>query len=328
MNFAKKLLCILMAVLCLGSIPMGVNAQEDVAPYIQRMIQYYLHYQSDAREEINTLLEYIVDRDPGQGLLWQQIMADWAYCNEEQTVTVRVLPDGLPQDDSLCIVVLGYGLNADGSMKEELVDRLVVALASALKYPNAYVCVTGGATASGSSNTEAGQMAVWLQSKGLESSRLILETKSLSTHANATKVYRILNSQYPQVTNVAVVSSDYHIPWGTAVFSAAFRYGAYNGGREIALVGNAANVTGKTMDTLYSQALGISAIAGFRFDGSAVPARYAAVEEVATEALYLTEPVAAEPEEDQSWMHFPAAMLVLAGVILLIPAKKKNMVKE
>ena len=327
MNFAKRLLCILLAVLCLWRIPVGVNAQEDVSPYIQRLIQYYLHYQSDAREEIDTLLQYIVDRDPGQGLLWQQIMADWAYCNEEKTVTFGVLPEGLPQDDSLCIVVLGYGLNADGSMKEELVDRLVVALASALKYPNAYVCVTGGATASRSSNTEAGQMSAWLQSKGLESSRLILETRSLSTHANATKVYSILNSQYPQVTSVAVVSSDYHIPWGTAVFSAAFRYGAYNGGREITLVGNAANATGKTMDTLYSQALGISAIAGLSFDGSAVPARYAA-EEVAAEALLLTEPVAAEPEEDRSWMIFPAAMLALVGVILLIPAKKKNTVKE
>lgn len=328
MNRMRKLLCVLLAALCLWQLTGKTEAKEDVTPYIQRMIQYYLHYQSDAREEIDTLLEYITDRDPGQGLLWRQIMTDWIYCNEEQAVTFGVLPDGLPRDDSLCIVVLGYGLNADGSMKEELVDRLVVALASALKYPDAYVCVTGGATASGSSNTEAGQMAAWLQSKGLESSRLILETKSLSTHANATKVYSILNSQYPQITNVAVVSSDYHISWGTAVFSAAFRYGAYHGGREITLVGNAANATEKTMDTLYSQALGISAIAGLSFDGSAVPARYAAAEEVATEALYLTEPVAAEPEKDRNWMVFPAVMLALAGVIVLIPVKKKETVEK
>lgn len=323
MKFLKRLACITLAALCLWKFPIQAHAQEDVSPYIQRLIQYYLHYQSDAQEEMETLLAYITECDPGQGLLWQQIMDDWAFCNETQTITYSVLPDGLPQDDSLCIVVLGYGLNADGSMKEELVDRLVVALASALKYPNAYVCVTGGATASASGNTEAGQMAAWLQSKGLDSSRLILETKSLSTHTNATRVYKILNKQYPQVTSVAVVSSDYHIAWGTAMFATALHYGSYNGGREITLVGNAANVTGKTMDTLYSQAMGISAIVGLTFDGTAIPARYA-VEETTMEVLPLAEPVAVEPEEDRSWMIFPTAMLAVAGVLVLIPAKKKE----
>lgn len=323
MKSMRKWLCILLTVAFLWQLPGKAEAQEDVSPYIQRMIQYYLHYQSDAREEIETLLHYIEDRDPAQGLLWQEIMADWAYCNEKQVVLYGVLPDGLPQDDSLCIVVLGYGLNADGSMKEELIDRLVVALASALKYPNAYVCVTGGATASASSNTEAGQMAAWLTEKGLDSSRLILESKAQSTHTNATRVYNILNQQYPQVTSVAVVSSDYHIPWGTAMFATAFRYGAYNGGREITLVANAANATGKTMDTLYSQALGISAIAGLSFDGTAIPARYA-TEEVTTEVLPAAEPAVAEPEENRKQMIFPAVMLGVAGVILLIPTKKKE----
>lgn len=329
MNFAKRLVCILLAMLCLGSIPVQAKAQENVSPYIQRMIQYYLHYQSDAQTEIETLLEYIASADPGQGVLWRQIMVDWAYCNEKQTICYEVLPDSLPQDDSLCIVVLGYGLKADGSMKEELIDRLVVALASALKYPNAYVCVTGGATASGSSATEAGQMAAWLQEKGLDSSRLILETKALSTHTNATRIYNILNQQYPQITSVAVVSSDYHIPWGTAMFTTAFHHGAYNGGREIRLVGNAANATGKTMDTLYSQALGISAIAGLSFDGNAVPARYA-TEESVTQVLPVAEPavVGTETETDKSGRIFPAVMLAVAGVLLLIPTRKKNTVKE
>lgn len=329
MNFAKKLVCILLAILCLWSAPVQVKAQEDVSPYIQRMVQYYLHYQSDAETEIGTLLDYIASADPGQGVLWRQVMVDWAYCNEEQTLCYEVLPDGLPQDDSLCIVVLGYGLKADGSMKEELIDRLVVALASALKYPNACVCVTGGATASGSSATEAGQMAAWLQEKGLDSNRLILETKALSTHANATRVYDILNQQYPQVTSVAVVSSDYHIPWSTAMFTTAFHYGVYNGGREIRMVGNAANATGKTMDTLYSQALGISAIAGLSFDGNAVPARYA-TEESVTQVLPAAEPalVETEAETDKNRMIFPAVMLAVAGVLLLIPTKKKDMVKK
>lgn len=50
-----------------------------------------------------------------------------------------VLPDGLPDTDELCIVVLGFQLNPDGSMRDELINRLNVALRSAEKYPNAYI---------------------------------------------------------------------------------------------------------------------------------------------------------------------------------------------
>ena len=69
----------------------------------------------------------------------------------------------------LCIVIMGYDLRDDGSMKEELIDRLVVGLSSALKYPNAYVAVTGGATSDVPGVTEAGQMAQWLMERGLQS---------------------------------------------------------------------------------------------------------------------------------------------------------------
>lgn len=71
-----------------------------------------------------------------------------------------VLPDGLPDTDELCIVVLGFQLNPDGSMRDELINRLNVALRSAEKYPNAYIVCTGGGTASGNASaTEAGEMA-------------------------------------------------------------------------------------------------------------------------------------------------------------------------
>ena len=35
-----------------------------------------------------------------------------------------VLPDGLPDTDELAIVVLGFQLNPDGSMRSELTERL------------------------------------------------------------------------------------------------------------------------------------------------------------------------------------------------------------
>lgn len=323
MKFLKRLACALLAVVCLlGCLPVSAGAQEDLTPYLQRLVQYYLHYQSNADTEIDALLNYITQEDPGQGLLWRDIMDSWDYHNRTMPVYTEVLPDGLPQDDSLCIVVLGYGLRADGSMKEELVDRLVVGLASALKYPNAYVCVTGGATADNTRDTEAGQMAAWLLDKGLDSSRLILESKSLSTTENALNVYSLLTSQYPGVSSVAVVSSDYHIPWGCTMFSTVSHYKSYHGGKSLQVVANAANATSNRTDTLYSQAWGISIITNIPFNGSAVPAMYA--EETTMETLPQAEPPVVEVEEDRSWMVFPAVMIGLAIMILFIPTKKKE----
>ena len=322
MKFVKRLICVLLG-LCLGVVfPLSAGAQEDVTPYIQRMIQYYLHYQEQADAEIETLLDYIASVDPGQGTLWRAIMDDWRWNNENMTVNRDVLPDGLPQDDSLCIVILGYGLRSDGSMKEELIDRLVVGLASALKYPNAYVCVTGGPTASNTNDTEAGQMSRWLMDKGLEPGRILVEDRSLSTTENARNVYSLLCSRFPQVTSVAVVSSDYHIPWGVSMFTTVSHYESYHGGSAIRVVGNAANTTGNTTDTLYSQAWGISIITDMPFNGDAVPAMYAT--ETTVETLLRAEPQVEVEEADNRWMVGPAALLGLAVVILLVPTKQKG----
>lgn len=321
MKIVRTLVCLLVCLSLCVSVPFAASAQEDVTPYIQRMIQYYLHYGQSADSEIEALLDYIESVDPGQGTLWRGIMEDWRWNNEEMTVNRDLLPDRLPQDDSLCIVILGYALNDDGSMQEELIDRLVVGLASALKYPNAYVCVTGGATAANTRDTEAGRMGDWLVEKGVEPHRVIREDRSYSTTENARNVCALLRERYPQVSSVAVVSSDYHIPWGVSMFTTVSHYESYYNGHSIKVVGNAANTTGNNRDTMYSQAWGISIIAELPFDGNAVPAMYAT--ETTVETLPPAEPRVAVEEEDNRWMAVPTVLLGLAAVILMIPAKKK-----
>lgn len=322
MQFVKKLICLLLVVSLCALMILPVSAQENVTTYIQRMVQYYLHYQTDAGAEIETLLGYIESADPGQGTLWREIMKDWRWCNEEMPVYRDLLPDGLPQDDSLCIVVLGYGLEDDGSMKEELIDRLVVALASALKYPNAYICVTGGPTANNTKDTEAGQMSKWLMEKGLEPSRILVEDRSLSTSDNARYVFELLRSQAPQVSSIALVSSDYHIPWGMALFMTMSEHAAYYNGQVVEVVANAANTTGNNTDTLYSQALGICALMGIPFESNTVPAQYA--QKPTEETLPPAEEEVIVEEEDHSWMIPPAILLGAAVVVLLIPTKKRG----
>lgn len=268
MSFFRKIFSLFLA-LSLLALPLRVRAAGDTEDYVQRMIQYYLNYQEQAEEEIAVLLDYISETDPQQAELWRKIMVSWAYNNSQMTVNRGILPDGLPTDDSLCIVIMGYGLNKDGSMKEELIDRLVVGLSSALKYPNAYVAVTGGATSDVKDVTEAGQMAQWLRERGISNDRLIVENKALSTTQNAVRVHRLLMSGYPQVSSVAVITSDYHIRQSCTMFTTMSHYAsAVNGTRQLKLVGNAVNDTGRTKNDLYTQAWGISVITGVPFDGT------------------------------------------------------------
>ena len=67
----------------------------------------------------------------------------WGYVNTDLVIHGDHLPDGLPKDDSLALVILGGALNPDGSMRDELVRRLEVGLDCAAQYPNAYVSAPG-----------------------------------------------------------------------------------------------------------------------------------------------------------------------------------------
>ena len=206
MTFFRK---ILIACLCLcllgGSVP-AAQAAEETSP--QRLLGAYCANDSG---KIESCLDALEAESPAEGALWRRIMTDWARLNEAGFEDHRVLPDDLPQDDSLCIVVFGYGLGADGSIQPELEDRLYVALNAARQYPDAYVAVTGGQTSEAAGVTEGGQMAAWLRAQGVAESRLIVEDQALSTTQNAANTYKLLTSAYPQVKTLAVVTSDYHV---------------------------------------------------------------------------------------------------------------------
>lgn len=329
MRFLRNAMLLL---LCFSLVlPMYAAAAEPEGEQaiIRDLIAYYFHYREKASAEIDNQLQTLSDLDHRQGEVWGELMDTWAWINGDMAVNTGVLPDGLPTDDSLCIVVLGYGLKNDGSMKQELIDRLEVALASAEKYPESYVLCTGGETANVSGISEAGQMGAWLLEKGLDRNRLILETASLSTTANAQNSCAILWRDYPQVSSIAIVSSDYHIRWGTACFSAASILGAGNRGKaRLEIVGNAGCVTeSPNQDTMYAQAWGVSILADVPFDSSYVPLLYMSEETVAAvpepAAVVVSEPVETETASEEPVV---PVLLALAAVLILlfIPKKRKT----
>ncbi len=210
---------IMLLILCLtAALAMPAAADEAVQPSARSLIeQIVVSYAANGVRDEQALSD-LAALDPSLGEKWTRVMDLWAA-----PVTVNdALPDGLlPDDDSLCLVALGFQLNPDGTMRDELVERLKVLLTAAKQYPRALIVCTGGGTAANApAATEAGRMAGWLISQGVEPDRVIIEDRSLTTAQNAVYTFDILAAQYPQVRQLAIISSDYHIATGTLLFGA------------------------------------------------------------------------------------------------------------
>ena len=213
MHILKRFITLFLAFTLLLTLPVSVHAeQESTNALIRKILNYFQYYQADAGLDYELLLGQIAKQDPALAKTWSEILDFWMQVNGDMEFHKEVLPDCLPEDDTLCIAVMGYQLNSDGSMRDELYERLHVTLASAEKYPNAYILCTGGGTASKKEKvTEAGQMAKRLIKKGISEDRIIVEDNALSTIENGKYGCRILYRDYPQVKTVAVITSDYHI---------------------------------------------------------------------------------------------------------------------
>jgi len=189
-----------------GSISPAYAAEDNAA--IRDILYYYGQHQEKAETDITRLIETL---SPENREKWSKILAFWHNAYEEQDIT-HLLPEDLPQDDSLCIIVMGYSLQSNGNMKEELIGRLETALSLLEDFPSAYILCTGGGTAKyNPAITEADSMARWLKEQGVGEDKIIVENRAYSTEENAINAFRILSEKYPGVNTVVLVSSDYHL---------------------------------------------------------------------------------------------------------------------
>ena len=254
MKRIAAVMLILVMMITLSPVEGGVSEERTVQNIIEELAVYYGTYGEEAEEKTAELLEELSAVDPVHGAKWESIMKLWKTVNTGLEINESILPDGLPDTDELCLIVLGFQLNPDGGMKDELIERLTVAKASAEKYPNAVIVCTGGGTASENPDaTEAGEMAKWLIENGVNPQRVIVEDRSLTTAQNAIYTYQILTEQYPQVNQLAIISSDYHIATGTLLFGAEAVLQAEEAGKEImAVVSNAAwHAPSGTLPTMF-----------------------------------------------------------------------------
>lgn len=226
------------------SVSIDANARkrnkENPTDVIDRIINNEAYGDTKA---IKKDVELLLELDNTRGQQWQEITKFWDKINEVNFVNMNELPDGLPGDGSFCIVVMGYCLNEDGTMRDELIGRLETALNAANKYKNAYVLVSGGGTASNNPEaTEADSMAGWLMENGVESDRIIIENRSLTSATNAVYSYEILSNRYPEIKDIAIITSEYHVPLGCILYNTQFILS----GSDIRVISNAAYESGNS----------------------------------------------------------------------------------
>ena len=121
-------------------------------------------------------------------------------------------PKDLPRDNHHAIVILGAGLETNGTIKAKLVSRLREGLKLARLNRAAPIILTGGNQKAGI--TEAYAMSQWLEKRGVRRKRLYLEDKARDTVENALFSSEIL--QRLGVTHVTLVTSSNHIRRGFA----------------------------------------------------------------------------------------------------------------
>ena len=172
-------------------------------PYTEKTYQLVSDLVYVCREEgtaeggakIAAILDELEAEDKALARLWRGITDELAAVCADGAPAPG-LPDGLPQDDSLCFAVLGFQLLYDGDMAPEL--------------------AFGNRKA-----TEADVMAAWFQAQGIAPERIIIENRSLTTDQNAVNTCAILTESYPQIREIVVITSDYHMALGRMMFTEA-----------------------------------------------------------------------------------------------------------
>ena len=113
-------------------------------------------------------------------------------------------------DDVEYLVVLGAGLHGDVPSLS-LTDRLEGALAWLEAHPDCVAVVSGG-QGPGETMTEGEAMGIWLEARGIDPSRIIVEDKATSTQENLEYSFALIRGRGGEPDgNCAIVTSEYHL---------------------------------------------------------------------------------------------------------------------
>ncbi|OZS41421.1 YdcF family protein [Photobacterium sanguinicancri] len=112
------------------------------------------------------------------------------------------------------IIILGYKLNADGTIPPMLLQRLDTALTVIKAYPEIPIFVTGGLAQAGM--TEACAMQQWLIGHAVAADRIILEDKATNTLDNAR--FTLAKLQQHNIQQAWLISASIHVHRSEIIF--------------------------------------------------------------------------------------------------------------
>lgn len=210
------------------------NAPQEVKDLEAKIISFY---EKGYRADIIKSLADLKEISPEYYDIMNSIINYWDWIETDMVENIGVAPDGIQNPAKHAFIVLGFALKSDGTMEDELIGRLEVAKASAEKYPESYVLVTGGVEKNGW--TEGQRMHDWLVANGIAEERIIVEKKAPDTAGNATNSFNMLYKDY-DVDSVSLITSQYHLKRGSILYYAESLYKAKELGVEpIKFIGEA-----------------------------------------------------------------------------------------
>lgn len=164
------------------------DAPEGVKTAVSNLIYAFGH--SD-QELIDSSLQTLKTLSENEWYpIYDDVVTTWTYIENEMPENIGQAPADIADPAHHCFIVLGFALNDDGTMTDELIGRLQVAKASLDEYPEARVLVTGGVEKNGW--TEGVRMHDWLVENGIDDGRIYIENKAPDTAGNATNSFEIL----------------------------------------------------------------------------------------------------------------------------------------
>lgn len=113
-------------------------------------------------------------------------------------------------DDCEYVIVLGAGLRGDVPTLS-LRNRLDAALEWLESHPDCVAVVSGG-QGPGENMPEGEAMGIWLEARGIEPERIIVEDKSTSTMENLENSFALIREAGGEPDgNCAIITSEYHL---------------------------------------------------------------------------------------------------------------------
>ena len=211
----KKISYILLSLIMSFTLITNVSAysrdeNKEVKSIVSKLIlSYALNESKDYLDDLKNVSEDDYE-------IWNDVINYWDYIENDMTLNTTV-PNDLPTENHV-FIVLGYALNEDGTIEDELVGRLQVALDTIQKYPHNYILVTGGVEQNGWS--EGKRMYDWLVEHGVSQNQIIVEEQAKDTAGNASNSFEMLYTDYTNIKSCSLISSSYHIKRGSLLYYA------------------------------------------------------------------------------------------------------------